>query len=445
MTQKSMFLDGAIYAVIARNMSVDVGTFWSPTYTETLAPRWFEHPPLALGLESLAFRLLGDRAFVERAYSIAVFGLTGLLIVAIWRRLHPPGYEWLPLFLWVLPSIVTWAVVNNMLENTQTLFATAAVLFVLMAARATAPAAVAACASAAGLASVCAMLAKGPVGSFPFAAPALLLLLPDRPKVGRLLVVTGVMGLAVAGCAAALLTSDAARHSIVAYLQTQLLPSLRGARETNADPLSAFKHLAMGVVLRMLVIGVVCWAVGRRPANASSLRKSPAWALLAVGLSASLPIAVSPKMAGHYFLPAVPFFALGCGSLMLGPVQSIVLRAGRLAQGVLVLLGGGLIAASIVVPIVHGPIEPRDTEMMRNFDAISAAMPRAVTIGTCEQLADDWGLHTYVSRFFQVSLDARGVPVNGWFLTSDEACSAPSTCSRAAAGTRLALFRCAAR
>jgi 4-amino-4-deoxy-L-arabinose transferase-like glycosyltransferase len=441
MTQKSMFIDGLLYAVVARNMSVGVGTFWSPTYTPTLAPEWFEHPPLAIGLQALMFRLLGDHLFVERVYSILVFALTGLLIAAIWRRLHPPGYEWLPLFLWVLPSTVTWAVINNMLEGTQTLFTTAAVLFVIIAARATAAGAAGAWACAAGLASVCAMLAKGPVGAFPLAAPALLLLLPDRPRVGRLLFVTGVMAGVVACCALAVVASDAARHSVSEYLRTQLFPSLQGLRETNADPLSAFKHLVMGVVMRMLVIGAVCRAVGR-PGEAGSIRTSPAWALLAVGLAASLPVAVSPKMAGNYFLPSIPLFALGCASLMLGSVQSIVAKTARPARGVLLFLAGGLLAASVVVPIAYGPIEPRDTELMRNFDVVGAVMPRAVTIGTCKELDGDWGLHTYASRFFRVSLDPRGIPVNGWFLTSDDACRAPPACSRAAAGTRLALYRC---
>ena len=54
----------------------------------------------------------------------------------IWRRLQPPELDWLPLLFWILPSIVTWAVVNNMLENTQATATTAAVLALLVAAKA---------------------------------------------------------------------------------------------------------------------------------------------------------------------------------------------------------------------------------------------------------------------------------------------------------------------
>lgn len=72
-------------------------------------------------------------------------------------------------------------------------------------------------------------------------------------------------------------------------------------------------------------------------------------------------------------------------------------------------------------------------------------MPRAVLIGACPhpRAAVDWGLHTYVQRWYRVSLDARAQPVNGWFLRSDPGCAVPESCAPAASGESLTLFRCA--
>jgi hypothetical protein len=98
--------------------------------------------------------------------------------------------------------------------------------------------------------------------------------------------------------------------------------------------------------------------------------------------------------------------------------------------------------ASIAVPLTAGPIEPRDVEMVRSLDAVAPRMPRDQTIGTCARAGSNWGLHSYVSRFFNVALDARGAPVNGWFLTLDAECAAPAGCGRAASGARLELFAC---
>jgi hypothetical protein len=123
-------------------------------------------------------------------------------------------------------------------------------------------------------------------------------------------------------------------------------------------------------------------------------------------------------------------------------VEVIVSRAGARARAIVMTTAAALVVASVAVPLAAGPIEPRDEEMVRNLDSVSPAIPRGATIGTCEQASSNWGLHSYVQRFFRVALDARGRPVDGWFLTLDAECSAPPACLVAASGTRLALFRC---
>jgi hypothetical protein len=71
-------------------------------------------------------------------------------------------------------------------------------------------------------------------------------------------------------------------------------------------------------------------------------------------------------------------------------------------------------------------------------------MPHDITIGTCRHplSARDWGLHTYVQRWFRVSLDAHDRPINGWLLKADVACEVPTTCAPVARGATLMLFRC---
>ncbi len=174
MAQIGMFLDGVIYAAIARNLSEGIGTFWFPSYTSTL-PVFHDHPPLAFGLQGAAFAIVGDHVAVERVYSILMGGLVALLMVLIWRStVRDSTYDWLPVVFWLLPAGVTWSVANNMLETTQTVFTTLAVLaFVrsLESARASYG-----WASVAGLSVLGAVLTKGPVGLFPLAAPVILAL-----------------------------------------------------------------------------------------------------------------------------------------------------------------------------------------------------------------------------------------------------------------------------
>src|SRR5215475_1169660 len=121
LAHRGMFIDGVTYAAIARNLAEGRGSFWAPFYTATLYPRFHEHPPLGLWLQSLWFRAFGDHLFVERAYAVTAASATALLISVIWRRLTDDSnarhYDWLPILLWILIPVVSWTVVGNMLET----------------------------------------------------------------------------------------------------------------------------------------------------------------------------------------------------------------------------------------------------------------------------------------------------------------------------------------
>jgi len=80
-------MDGLFYADISRNMSIGLGSFWKPHLTNNIFNVFYEHPPLAFGLQSLFFKFFGDSVYVERLYSILTYILVGYLIVLIWENL----------------------------------------------------------------------------------------------------------------------------------------------------------------------------------------------------------------------------------------------------------------------------------------------------------------------------------------------------------------------
>ncbi|HEX4415031.1 MAG TPA: hypothetical protein VH107_15450, partial [Lacipirellulaceae bacterium] len=153
--QTGMFFDGVTYATIARNMAVGIGDFWHPmilaksmsddsstavksasadassnantaecSTTDACSDEaFYEHPPLALWLESLFFRLFGDHYWVEKLYSALTAIGTAALIAALWRLLlrdRPDLAEhtWLPVLLWAAIPTWAWLFGSNMLENT---------------------------------------------------------------------------------------------------------------------------------------------------------------------------------------------------------------------------------------------------------------------------------------------------------------------------------------
>ena len=100
-----------------------------------------------------------------------MLALHAVVIAGIWRRLLSAPLDWLAVLFWLTPSIVSWGAVNNMLENTQALLTTTAVLLMLDATRASTAAATAIGSTVAGVAVVAAVLTKGPAGLFPLVAP----------------------------------------------------------------------------------------------------------------------------------------------------------------------------------------------------------------------------------------------------------------------------------
>ena len=442
MTQRGMFLDGMTYAVVARNMAVGVGTLWAPSVSATTYQQFYEQPPLGMAIESAAFRLLGDRFFVERVCALMAFGLSAFLICAIWRQFWPAQYDWMPLLFWILPSVVTWGVVNNMLENIQTVFTCLAVLAMLSATRSSSAAAAAAWSITGGIATVAAALVKGPVGLFPLAVPPLLWLI--RPSGRRLrLGACWVVGWTVTALAlGGLLLYEPSRRSIGLFLQTHLAPAMRGDRGSGWQMFDLSRHLILGIWARMGILAALIWIATRRHARPVSDWRAIGF-FLALGLSASVPILASPVMAGHYFIPSIPFFALAAGGLMTSRFGANAAR-GSLIWRVRVptVAAAVLIVATVAVPLLYGSIEPRNRALISGLDGIAAAVPRGHTIGSCTSARTDFGLQTYLQRFFRVSVAPDGTPVNGWFLIAGSSCEPPPECLPAAAGPTIALYRC---
>ena len=120
---EGMFLDGVTYACISRNMVCGLGSFWNPSYTQTIGHVFYSHPPLAFGLEALFFKVLGDHWWVEKLYSVLAFLFIGLLIALIWKRTtNNIRWAWLPLLFWIAMPLVSWSATNNLLENTMSVF-----------------------------------------------------------------------------------------------------------------------------------------------------------------------------------------------------------------------------------------------------------------------------------------------------------------------------------
>lgn len=447
MAQKGMFIDGVTYAVLSRNLAAGEGSFWSPLYTSTVYPQFHEQPPLGFALGAVGFALFGDHLAVERGYSLLMGIFTALLMVGIWRRtIRNPSLEWLPIVFWVVPSTVTWAIVNNMLENTQAMLTTAAVLAILRSVQAAR--AQVAWAVVGGVLIVAAVLVKGPTGLFPLVAPLLVAMAFPSAARAALRSAAGTFAAVAAACAG-IVALDAARAALAAYWHQHVYAAISGERGGSrvAGAMALARHLAGGIFLRlggMLgLLFVVTALTGFTREKQAAERWRWAGVFLLLALAGSLPVILSTKIAGHYLVPSIPFYALGCATLSLPFVEPLYrryserqwLNTGMAAAGVV------LLALAVVVPFLPVRIEPRDVRWIGEYEQIGARLPQQTTIASCPAVSEDWGLHAYLQRFFRVSVDTeRRHPY--YLQLTDRGCDAPTDCSIVTTTERMALFDC---
>jgi 4-amino-4-deoxy-L-arabinose transferase-like glycosyltransferase len=435
--QRGMFLDGVTYAAIARNMAAGIGSFWAPSFSATTYPQFFEQPPLGLGLQALAFLLFGDHLAVERIFAVTVFLLNGLCITALARRLLPAAFDWVPVLFWLVAPVVTWVAVNNMLENTQAFFASAACLALLRTAGPRARAADVAWAALAAACVVAATLTKGPVGLFPLSLPLLFPILPRDRRPARPALVWTTVTIVLLTAAVCLAAYEPSRNALAAFARTHLGPTLAGARGVGPRGVDILRHMVAGIALRLAAIVGLLWLVRRR---ARVDHRREALFFLALGLAGSLPILVSPLLAGHYFFPATMFFALGFAAAAV-PAQAPRAAPVRL-RWLPHALAAALAVAVWVTLAVHGPIGPRDVARVRSLQTLDPVLPRDTTVGACVSSAGDWGLQSYLQRFARVSVDTASGARHTWFVQDKATCAPPAGCVVVADTPTLAWLRC---
>jgi hypothetical protein len=309
-----MFLDGVAYASIARNMAEHYGSFWQPYYTATVYPTFYEHPPLGFWLQSWAYRLCGDSVYVEALWGFGVGWLILAGLAGIWRCLTPQrstvAGAWFPLMLFVVMPMTSWALANNLLENTMTCFIVLAVWLCILSLQNPHIGLSCLYGICSGLSIFCAMLIKGPVALFPLAIPGLSILYGSKKiKICTTLCLL-ITTLAVAfGLMFSL--SAASLQFWKRYVNQQVLASVTGGRETSLSRFEVFTVVSRESLVPLLVGGILTAAVYRlQKSRIAAIHPRLFLFYLGIALAGSLPILISAKQKRWYAFPALPFYAM---------------------------------------------------------------------------------------------------------------------------------------
>lgn len=421
-----MFMDGLLYSVISRNLAEGKGTFWNPHLTRTLFNTFHEHPPLAFGIESLFFKIFGDHLLVERLYSFLSAVITGYFIILIWKLIYKSerrlaNLSWLPLFFWVIIPLTSWSYRNNMLENTLGVFTLAAVFVLLQGLSKNRK--VVFHLAIAGLLVFAGFLSKGLVALFPLAVIVFYWLIFKNTSFSKTGIYTLLLALVPASLFLLIMLNQEAYQSLLQYFNAQIIPSLGGNRAVT-ERYYLVQRLFMELLPLIILTAIALIVYKLKKVEFARLKAHKNWMLLlfGIGLSASLPMAISPKQSGFYLVPSFPYFAIGFAIIAAPGLNELIQKINPEKSGFKIyrLLSLILLIAVITFSLLQIGKTGRDQEKLKDVYTVGETVPRGAVINICPSMWEDWTLHGYFARYFDISLD-RSDKEHEYYLT-DKSC-----------------------
>ncbi len=415
---EGMFMDGMLYTCVAKNLGNGIGTFWFPISYETWNIGGFttfhEHPPLVFGIQALFFSVLGNSMYVERFYSFLTACITAYLIVLTWKELFKnderfKAYSWLPVILWVIVPVAHWSFQNNMQENTMGLFSFSAViillksynkekwqfLYVMIAG---------------GLVFL-ASLSKGVPGIFPIGLLGLHWLLFRKISFIKTVFYTLILIAVPVLIYVLVLQNPDAMKALSFYFYERLLGRTETAH-TVTNRFHTFVGLFSHLLPSLLITAILIFVFLKKKIEGLWSEKKNYLLFLFIGFSASLPLMLTMVQKDFYFSHSIPFFAI-CLSLILIPgLDKLIKRIKIENKGfkIFKVCTIALLVFAIGLTINNVGGTSRDEGDLADVYAMGKVIPARSVVKSSPELAQDWGLILYFSRYFSISLTSQDYP-----------------------------------
>ena len=402
---EGMFLDGVTYACISRNMACGLGSFWNPHYTQTIGPVFHSHPPLAFGLEALAFRLLGDYCWVEKVYSMLTFLLAALLIVMIWKRTtNNIQWAWLSLLFWISMPIVTWCAANNMLENTMTVFVLLSVYLLIISYQRNNKVWL----FMSGFSLFLAFLSKGFAGLFPIVFPLIYCIFDEQHRwiqgpIDCLLLLFILAVLSVLTWLAFPLSLPYLKD----YINLQMMSGLHEAIVSSRFYIvfNMFQQLIVPILI-LAIIFIIKKIKRIERTKVFEFPPDRKWffIFLIFSLTGVLPMMLSVKQRDFYMLAAMPFFALAFGHLSLSMVNMMLLKIKPNVRKWMLLGSSVVLLLGIVLNVCHIGKYGRDEALIEEVKSQIDKADGKTVIEISPEEYTQWAKHAYYMRYGKISL-----------------------------------------
>ncbi len=403
--QDGMFVDGILYATVARNLALGYGTFWDPYVSQTFMQHFHEQPPLVFWLQSFFFRLVPHSIYPERIYSFCFLLFSVWGIRKFWREISTHFSFW-PAILFLSIPTIRWGVVNNVLENSMLFFDLMAVFFFYKAMK-----------NKNGtwfllagiLLTFLASFSKGIQSLFPLATPLIYTLaygqkLSDR----KTWVYTLFAFIGIAAIYGILLISNEMQESYRMYFEQRFVDFPKTKHANTDNRLKLLYHL--GIELAIPILVACCILLFSRINNPLkekfrlAIHENTRFFIL-IGLSASLPLIITFEQRGFYLNTSMPYYALALACISqssLSIFQNKYLRYQKHGFALKTLLiTSGLIGIMTTIYFAGKP--KRDADKLHDIHLIARDVGAEGNVCTTHEW-EDWSMRYYFARYHHVSV-----------------------------------------
>ncbi len=474
---EGMFADCLTYSSIARNMAEARGSFWSPYFSSSFwipfqgtQYEFYGHPTLAMGMQSLLFKILGDHWFVEKLYCIIIWCITVFLMIKLWQQQGRDKHLWwLPVLVWYMMPTVLWSYPNFILDSTMAVFSIIAALVILkqcppqyfgdrgleIGDRRLSPthnpqtlnpqplnstfySPISNLQSLlAGVFLHLAFLTKGPVGLFPLAIPCIYWFVYER-NIGKeaffkALKHTFWILLGSVGTLSLWYFYAPARHFWTQYINIQLVSSISENDQTGAYSVWDYFFIPKQLIIQsapllgVLLILFIFSKIKKTTFIFEKLASQKAFFFILIALSGSLPMMISHKASDYFLIPALPFLVLGF-SLWLEPTISIWLDKFAILKYKSLIVNRFMYVLATGVGVYCllqiGRVG-REKELIHDIKLLSQnnVIPRGSKIAVCDKMMGHFYYHAYFQRYSGWELTPLSDTTAGYFINDDGLCN----------------------
>jgi 4-amino-4-deoxy-L-arabinose transferase-like glycosyltransferase len=395
-----MFIDGLYYAAIANNLSGGIGSFWYLHHTEFSFPIFHEHPPLAMGLQSILFSIFGDSIYIERMYSFFTFIFTGAIIHLIWGEITSKELKylsWIPMFFWIIIPLNSWACSNNMLENTMNVFVSLSVLFCLKSLKKSKLKNI----FFAGIFLSLAFLSKGFTGLFPLSIFFWYFIIFKEMKIPEMCSRSMTLLLfSITPFILLFFIYPPAIDSIQQYINKQVVKSIEHIQTVDSR-FYIIKKLILELLPPLTLCLLIFYFSIKKGFKVALQEKKLLLFFILLGFSGVLPVMISMKQSGFYILTTFPFFGIAFGILVAPFIASLISKK----KSIIYMFGIFILISSLLLSVQQIGRIGRDKELVEDIQLLLTIIPANSTISIENNMSKNYQLIGYFARYGNVSLN----------------------------------------